>query len=115
MRVRGLSPTNDWLFGRGRNDYLVDRKAVAQSIKTRLKSFLGDCFFDLSAGIDWFNLNGSKRELELRLAISAVILNTEGVQTLTELTFSRSVASRIFLIQYECSTIYGTVNGEIDA
>jgi hypothetical protein len=115
MRVRGLSPTNDWLFGKGRNDYLVDRRAVAQNIKTRLRSFLGDCFFDLSAGIDWFNLLGSKRQLELRLAISATILNTEGVQTLVELNFSTSVQNRIFLIQYEVDTIYGRIQGNIDA
>lgn len=114
MKVRALKDDNDWSFGRGRNDYVSDRKAVAQMVKTRLKSFLGDCFFDLGAGIDWFNLLGSKQEIELRLAISSTLLNTQGVLSIREISFTLGRQSRIFLVQYDLDTIYGNVIGEVE-
>lgn len=86
MIVRGLDANNDWTFGRGKNNYLFSKAAIGQSIKTRLSSFLGDCFFDTGAGIDWFNLLGSKKEFDLTLAIRAVIFNTPGVTRLLEVS-----------------------------
>lgn len=113
MIVRAVDAQNDWIFGRGRNDYKRDVKAVAQNIKTRLQSFLGDCFFDLGAGVDWFNLLGAKSEIELRLAISTVILNTKNVSTLAEVLISRS-ANRNLLVTYSVVTTYGTINGQAE-
>ena len=113
MIVRSLDPIGDWTYGRGRNDYKKNLDAISQSISTRLKSFLGDCFFDQSAGIDWFNLLGSKRELELKLSISSVLLNTQGVTGINETLVTKSNSTRIFLVQYSVETIYGRVSGSI--
>ena len=53
---------NDWTFGKGRQSYLRHEAAIKQSIRTRLMSFLGDCFFDINAGIDWWRfLGGGKK------------------------------------------------------
>lgn len=105
MIVRALDPGGDWLFGKGRNDYLKDDAAIAQSIATRLRSFLGDCFFDQGAGIDWFNLNGAKNMLALDLAIKAVILNTENVTGLVELSTDLNSA-RHATFTYEVTTVF---------
>ena len=51
MKVRALDESGDWTFGKGENNYYSANDAIAQNIKTRLYSFLGDCFFDLSANI----------------------------------------------------------------
>jgi hypothetical protein len=99
MIVRSLTPTGDWSFGRGKSDYKQGRDAIAQSISTRLKSFLGDCFFELDAGIDWFNLISAKRQGELNLSISATILNTNGVVSLVGLNLMKSSA-RNLIIKY---------------
>lgn len=108
MRVRQVDIDNDWLFGKGQNDYLRDNAAILQNIKTRLYSFLGDCFFDIGAGIDWFNLLGNKDQTALNLSISAVIMNTSGVTGLLQLSSTLSHDSRRFLVQYRVSTVYST-------
>lgn len=111
MRVRGIDGNNDWLFGKGANDYKFNRDAVSQNIKTRLQSFLGDCFFDLGAGIDWFNLLGGKSKLAIDLAIRTVILNTEEVTSLKQLNIIEG-ENRNLLLSYEVTTIYGEITAQ---
>ena len=114
MRVRSLDTLGDFSFGKSKSDYKKDSDAVAQLISTRLKSFLGDCFFDLGAGIDWFNLLGSKRMLELKLAISAMILNTPDVTGIIEVSTNLD-HNRKVTIQYSVNTIYGRTAGIVTA
>lgn len=106
MRVRELDNTHDWTFGKGRNNYLRDRAATMQNINTRLQSFLGDCFFDAGAGIDWFNLLGTKDQVSLNLAVSAVILNTIDVTGIEQLSVELS-QQRLLEIKYQVQTSYG--------
>lgn len=114
MIVRALDGNGDWTFGKGKNNYLREVSAIRQSIQTRLKSFLGDCFFALNQGIDWFNLLGSKNILELRLAVAATLLNTEDVVRINNLNVIISSTTRNIFIQYEVETVYGEASGEID-
>lgn len=109
MRVRQLDDNGDWTFGSGKNNYLVNNAAVAQNIATRLRSFLGDAFFDLSAGIDWFNLLGSKNERALLLAISTVIRNTDQVIGILELS-ARLDQNRNITVVYNVQTTFSNVN-----
>lgn len=106
MRVRAIDSDGDWQFGKGRNDYKQNTKALVQIIGTRLNSYLGDCFFATGDGIDWFNLLGGKETLGLELALAATILNTEGVTGLLQLSVTLDSARRVF-ISYEVDTIYG--------
>lgn len=110
MIVRALDGSHDWTFGKGKNDYLRAGKAVGQNIDTRLSSFLGDCFFDTGAGIDWFNLLGEKDLLALQLAISAVILNTQDVTGLLQLSFSLSAITRAYTVTYVVQTAYSVIS-----
>ncbi len=105
MRVRAIDGSHDWLFGKGQNDYVRNLAAVVQNINTRLSAFLGDCFFDNAAGIDWFNLLGNKDQLALNLAVSAVILNTENVTGIFQLSLTISVRRNIE-IRYVVQTTY---------
>lgn len=111
MRVRALDDLHDWTFGKGRNNYKRDVKAVAQNIDTRLNSFLGDCFFDQSAGLDWFNLLGAKDLIALNLAISAVILKTIDVTGLIQLDSDLNATTRRFTVRYVVQTSYSTQTG----
>lgn len=108
MRVRALDVNGDWTFGAGRNNYKSRVNATAQNIKTRLKSFLGDCFFDTGAGIDWFNLLGSKNQLALNLAINSTILNTRDVTGMLQLSVVLD-ANRQVTISYKVQTIYSQI------
>lgn len=107
MRVRAIDGAHDWLFGKGQNDYMRGREACMQNINTRLYEFLGDCFFNNGAGIDWFNLIGGKDQISLNLAISAIILNTQDVTGINQL-FVRLSETRNFQVSYEAVTSYGT-------
>ncbi len=105
MIVRSIDSDGDWSFGKGKNDYLSANDAIGQNIKTRLQSFLGDCFFAMSAGIDWFNLLGSKNIIGLQLSIQATILNTTGVTRIVDFSLSLETNRRLNL-QYTVETIY---------
>lgn len=108
MRVRALDNSHDFLYGKGQNDYVTANAAIAQNINTRLSSFLGDCFFDQGAGVDWFNLLGGKDEISINLAVSAVILNTDGVTGIIQTTITLD-ATRVLTVAYNVQTIYSTV------
>lgn len=112
MKVRAIDTSGDWEYGKGANDYKRDRKAVAQNIQTRLSSFLGNCFFDASAGIDWFGFLGGKDTLALQLAVSATILNTTGVLGILSLSVTLDVERR-FTLFYKVSTVFGPVEAVI--
>lgn len=110
MICRAIDINGDWLFGKGKNDYKQRNDAIAQDIQTRLQSFLGDCFFDTASGIDWFNLLGSKNQIALNLAISAVLLNTPDVTGILQLSVFLDV-NRLLTVQYRVQTVYSTAAG----
>jgi hypothetical protein len=103
---------DDWSFGKGKNSYLSNNLAIMQNIKTRLNSFLGNCFFDMATGINWFGLLGTpgiSARSELNLSITNTILNTAGVigllQISTELTSKRN-----FTVTYRVRTVYSVTS-----
>lgn len=115
MRVRALDSSGDWTYGAGQNNFVTAQAAAIEMINTRLLSFLGDCFFDTGAGIDWFNYLGGGNELSLNLAVSAVILNTpdeNGNQIVTglqQLSINLNPETRNLSISYQAVTIYSVV------
>lgn len=113
MMVRALDVNGDWEFGKGKNSYKRNAKAVSQNVGTRLKSFLGDCFFALDAGIDWFNLLGGKDSRAITLAVSSVILNTLEVESIIALSVNLS-QTRVITLTYEVETVYGRTAGFIE-
>lgn len=114
MIVRGLDQNGDWLFGKSQNDYRVDKEALKQNIKTRLSSFLGDCFFALDSGIDWFNLLGSKNQTALSLSVSSTILNTEGILKINSLLINVNL-DRNIAFMYDVDTNYGQITATLAA
>lgn len=105
MIVRAIDVNGDWTFGKGKNNYLSGKDALAQLITTRLRSFLGDCFFDTTAGIDWFNILGAKDELAVDIAVSTVIKNTPGVTALTRLSIVLDVKRNLRIV-YTVDTVF---------
>ena len=109
MRIRAVDPiTNDWKFGKGQLDYLTGNAAVAQDIKNRCLSFIGDCFFATNAGIDWFNLMGKGTQIQLNLAISAMILGTDNVTGISQYQTNLNPVTRAFRVQYQVQTAFST-------
>lgn len=126
MIVRSLDSSGDWNFGKGRQDYLTLNAAIGQSIRTRFLSFLGDCFFATTEGIDWFNLLGKNNQLAINLAVNASILNLQGnvngiptnlVTGMIQLSFTVDPQTRAFNVSWKVSTIYSIqqVSGSFQA
>jgi hypothetical protein len=103
--VRALDGNGDWTFGQGFNNYLSYNYEIAQEIQTQLNMFLGDCFFDLTAGIDWWNLLGAKNEDLILLFVAATIANVKGVTGILNLSTTLD-DNRNLSIQYSVTTIY---------
>lgn len=110
MIIRALDASGDWTFGKGRNDYLSGNAAIGLSVSTRLYSFLGDCFFAVNAGIDWFNLLGSKNRVALELAVRSTILNTDGITGIVSLSTNLDPSTRNISMTYVLSSVYTNNN-----
>lgn len=107
MKIRGLDQNHDFEFGKGKQNYLSEEKAIALDVKTKLLEFLNDCFWNLSAGVDWINLMRQKnKQKQIALSCRAVMLKAEGVVRVNQVSVSYSEASRGLVISYSIDTSY---------
>lgn len=112
MIIRNLDSSGDWVFGQGVGNYLTQNAAIGLNIQTRLYSWVGDCFFDLGAGIDWLNRLGSKNQrVLLEMDLRRIILQSNGITGI--LSFFTELNGRNFTANYSVQTIYSTLNDSI--
>jgi hypothetical protein len=104
--VRTLDATNDWTLGNNLSGYLSGNLAIRQQIQCRLNQFLGECFWDANAGINWFGFLGGKNAAALNLAIATVIINTTGVTALKSLKFNVNPVTRVFSVNWKVDTVF---------
>jgi hypothetical protein len=105
MIFRNLDENHDWTFGKGKQDLAGQNQAIGLNIKTRILSWVGDCFFDQKAGIDWVNRLGSKDQRTLlELDLRKIIQQSEGVTGI--LSFDTVLIERSFTARYSVQTIY---------
>ncbi len=105
MIFRNLTADGDWTFGSGVANYVAQNAAIGLNIKTRLLSWVGDCFFDIPAGVDWVNRLGSKNQRTLlELDIRRIILQSQGVTGI--ISFDTLLNGRNFTAHYSVNTIY---------
>lgn len=113
MSFRNLDENHDWTFGRGLQNYVSRDKEIALNLKTRLLSFLNDCFFAINEGIDWFNHLGAKDRAVILLDVKKVINSTEGVKRINSVDYFEN-SSRNLTIRYNIDTIYSTsISGDV--
>ncbi len=105
MIFRNLTDDGDWKFGKGIQDFAKKDQAIGLNVRTRLLSWVNDCFFDQKAGIDWVNRLGSKGQRALlELDLRRVIQQSENVTALT--SFDTILNNRNFQANYAVNTIY---------
>lgn len=105
MKFRTLDENHDWTFGKGLNNYSKRNNAIAVNIKTRILSWVGDCFFAQTEGIDWYNRLGDKNQRALlEQDLRKVILQSEGVSGI--LQFDTILNGRDFSLVFKVETIY---------
>lgn len=106
LQIRKVDENNDWQFGKGLSDYARDELAIDLNIKTRLQSWVNDCFFDLGAGVDWANRLDVGQVDSLRDEIKDVILKSFGVLTINRVEVDFNPNTRMFSAIYNVDTIY---------
>lgn len=113
MKFRNLDDNHDWTFGRGTGCYVDGNQAIGLNIKTRILSWLNDCFFALDAGIDWYNRLGSKDQRELlEFDLRRIILQSKDVTGI--LSLDSNLIGRNFTANFSVQTIYSdSFTGEI--
>ena len=110
MTVRAIDNNGDWMFGQGKQSYRYGIEEIKQMVRTRILSFLNDCFFAMEEGIDWLNLLGKGSDLEekLKRSISLTILQTGGITRLNSVELLRN-PKRELILTYSVNTVYSTV------
>lgn len=106
MIIRSVDADRDWNFGKGASDYARDQDAVEQNIKSRVLSWVGNCFFALQEGVDWKNRLGVGQQALLENELRSIILQSFGVVGLNSLSVAFDPTRRSFTIQYDADTIF---------
>lgn len=107
MIIRKVDATNDWTFGKGLSNYAKDEEAINQNIKSRLLSWLGDCFFAPDEGVDWRGRLDVGQQEALQQELKAVILQSSGVVGVANVSAVFDSSSRFIRITYNVETIFG--------
>jgi hypothetical protein len=102
---RNLDANHDWTFGNSKNNYVTENQEIGLNVKTRILSFLGDCFFAIDEGIDWWNLLDYRYQDRLENAVQEVVKNTPGVTAINSVDILVD-ADRQIRIVYDLQTIY---------
>ena len=109
MRYRKLSSDGDYVFGSGKNDFLVNSpESVAQAILTRLKLWLGEWFADTTDGTGWSQSIIGKHSNNLyELTLRQRVLETQGVVNIIGFQSSLNPDTRHLTVSMTVNTIYG--------
>lgn len=107
MTVRSLDENGDIVTSG--TIFISGKDEIAQTIKTRLRLFLGEYFRDITDGTPWFeqilgkNVNVNAREAALRNRI----VNTKGVVRLLSFNADFDNDSKTYTVSCNVLTTYG--------
>lgn len=116
MKFRALDGDGDWQFGSGNQSYLTAEDAVAADIKTALRMFLGECFFALDFGVDWWNLLGARgaAEQDIVLQCRQMISSREGVSRINSVNAVLDRDTRRLTVDFSVDTVFTrNLTGEV--
>lgn len=112
MRYRKLDENGDYMLGR-RDQFYVDREAVTQAVKTRLRLLLGEWWENTEDGLPLFQeiLNTfhapDQRAEQIDLLFSERILGTQGVSEILSFDSDINMQTRTYSAHCLIQTMYG--------
>lgn len=114
MKFRGLDAQGDWTFGNGQQDYLTDQDAIAADVKTALQIFQGEVFWAVDAGVDWWNLLGSRDQVGVLLQTRQIIASRDGITRIKNVTAALNAQRRLSLT-YSVDTVFSrNISGTVE-
>lgn len=113
--IRRLDNNDDWCYGRGKADYLTDNDCVLLDIKTQLREWKYNCFYNLLRGIDWRTRLGEKNQKDfLDEDILDILVNHEEVEEVTSFSSTLDTSLRLYTLNASITTIYGNTDLSIE-
>ena len=106
MIFRAIDAQNDWKFGHGLSDYFQNQDAVEANIRTRLQSWVGNCFFALQDGVDWRARLDTGQKSNLINELKTVILSSFGVVAVISIDGVFDGVTRAFTVNAVIQTIF---------
>jgi hypothetical protein len=116
MKIRAIDEQGDWVFGQSRNSYFTGAAEIIEDIDTALNLFMGEAFWAMDAGVDWWNLIGGKNpqaQQNIIVQCREVIASRWGVTKINSVDVEFSNYRRNLSITYSIETIYGSRNSSI--
>lgn len=116
MTVRRIDEESGDIVTRGQQ-FISEREEIAQTVKTRLRLFLGEYFRDIRDGTPWYEqILGKFTSLDAaEAALRNRIANTPGVIRLTSFSTDFDINTRAYSVSAGILTQYGldeiTLNG----
>lgn len=108
MRYRTLSPNDDYVFGQGQAEFMVDSpETVAQAVRTRLRLSTGEWFLDTTEGTPYATeILGAGTQSLYDSAIKERVVGTPGVVSIDDYS-SYLGQDRALTVTMTISTQYG--------
>lgn len=110
MTVRALDPVTGDILVKG-IQFITERDEVAQTIKTRLRLFLGEYFRDITDGTAWFEvvLNKQAEPSARDAVIKRRIVETPDVEVVLSFSSDYDPIGRTYTVSTEVLTTFGAV------
>ena len=117
MKYRKLDNNGDYSFGSGFSDFVSDKNAIAQAIKTKILLFYGEWWEQIDDGIPMFqSILGAYDTETVKLASNRLMIDrirqVDGVTDVSEA--KTNVIGRKLYLSYRVDTIYGQIEGGVE-
>lgn len=106
MIIRALDSDGDWTYGKGLSDFLQNQAAIVQNVRTRILSWVGDCFFALQEGVDWNSRLDVGQQAALVQEIKTVVLQSSGVVGVNSIEADLDPVTRRITFTVDIVTIF---------
>lgn len=111
MTVRLIDPDTGDIVTSGKQ-FTTEVEEIAQTVKTRLRLFIGEYFRDVTDGTPWWeSILGKEGTLSSKEAIiKSRILRTDGVVRLVSFSTDFDINTRIYTVNAGILTKYGVTD-----
>lgn len=105
----------DIIIGRGATR-VSGKEYVAQLVKSRILTLLGEWQQNTSLGLPWFTglLDKNSRPSDIQSAVANIILSTRFVKSIISIDIYPDFKSRIVVVDFEATSVYGDISGRVN-
>lgn len=106
MIFRQLDANGDWTFGKGQANYATDESAIDLNLRTRILSWIGNCFFALDEGVDWSNRLDKGQTENLKNELRNLIIQSFGIVGINAIEVVLDSRTRLATVTANVDTIF---------